>query len=1026
MTVATAGAAGGRAERVALVSGTSDFGDGFERLSRVPDELRIMKGVLADSAGYAIHPESRLNPTALDLQSSFREAARGGDGPPPEVLLFYYSGHAVELSPGRLTIATADSDRARGETLVSLDALFELLVEKGRPRPREVIILLDACQAGLAVTRLEERVAEARGKGTDVPVLSAIGAIDRLREARQLHFVDSFAAALRTTEALPTEQYLPMERLGGQLVARMAKLAGDEGAPTPELLPAFRESKAFLNPRYLGHSPVRRPLEAVDSTGWAFCGRGRAVDAVVGHLLGTDPGALMLTGAAGSGKSVVLDWIHNGAKGVSLPPGPDAPGPAPEGCLDLLVDVRGKTTEAAAWILSGSFTVADYDPSDPAAFVEAVVEAVAHEAERRTLHLCFDSVDASATPDTLHTSLLAPLAALGNVRVVTAGGKVPPGFAGREVDLDGPEFFAEEDLAALVAHILRHRRESNWAHLDQQRIDDIARATARAAGRSGLRAYLFAVSLSSEDPATAQVRADRTTADLFLEQLRSLDEDDPQWAPDLLLPVALAQGEGLPDDGRLWADVVEQASGRRVPAGELARVQRLAGEFLAAPEGGMHGHGWRFQGSPQAEFLVRDKGEAGAHAAFVAALAARLPARASGGRDWTAADRYTREHFAHHARLAGLLRDYLVDPEFLLMMNAEALNRALILVQEGAGDWVAHVRRLCTALNRADRTDGNTLSRLALLAQVHELPELARRAREAAIGWQPSLTYDEGPARTVHCVPGGGELLVDDEGEVRYREAGAASTAWQRLALPWHRDLLTTTSLVDAGGPALLAGEASGRAWIQRLEDGEGQGFDLELDCPLVACRMTAAGLLFAGTEGWQWRQDGVTGPVVPRDRLRFGGATAAVRRGVAHVAARTAREVTVWHADGTPLWSRPTRQKLGLTAIASDDEGVYTGAGDGTVVWTSWDGARTEDVTRHTSQVTQLQVHTAGPDGPLLVSAGKKGDIRLTPLHDGGGADDLVLGVDVSSVDIEDSQDDGAVEQLVVGTSAGVVRIAR
>ncbi|MET9732807.1 caspase family protein [Streptomyces sp. NPDC006458] len=1009
-------AGAGRPERVALVSGTSDFGSGFERLIRVPDELRMMKAVLAESAGYTIHPESRLNPRAGDLESSFRRAARGGDdGPPPDVLLFYYSGHAVELSRGRLTIAAADSEKDKGETLVSLDTLFELLVETGEPRPREVIILLDACQAGLAVARLEQRVAEERLRGTRLPVLSAIGAIDRLREAKQLHFVDSFAAALRTTKAEDTEQYLSMERLGTELAARMAKLVGDEGPPTPELLYAFRESKAFLNPRYLGDKQVRRPLEAADSTGWAFCGRGKAVGAVVAYLQGTDPGGLLVTGAAGSGKSVLLDWIHTGAKGVALPPGPDAPEPAPEGCLDLLMDVRGMTPEVAAWSLSAAFPVTEGDARDP----QAVVEAVAREAARRTLRLCFDSVDASPTPDALHTSLLAPLAALDNVRVVMAGSQVPPDFAGREVDLDGPEFFAEGDVEALVAHVLRHRRDTNWAHLDQQAVDDIARATAQAAGRSWLRAYLFAVSLSSEDPAKAQVRADRTTADLFLERLRSLDEDEPQWALDLLLPVALAQGEGLPDDGRLWAAVVAEASGRRVSVGELAHVQELAREFLAAPEGGMHGHGWRFQGSPQAEFLVRDKGEAVAHAAFVAALAARLPKRASGGRDWTAADRYTREHFAHHARLAGLLRDYLVEPEFLLMMNSEALNRALILIQEGAGDWVAHVRRLCTELNRADRTDGNTLSRLALLAQVHDLPELARRACEAAIGWQPSLTYHDGPARSVHCVPGGGELLVDDEGEVQHRSASAQPTSWQRLALTWRRDLVTTTSLVDVGGPALLAGEASGRAWIQRM-DGEGQEFDdLELDCPLVACRMNEAGLLFAGTEGWQWRQAGVNGPVVPRDRLRFGGATAAVCEGVPHVAARTAREVTVWHADGTFQHTYRPEQKLGLTAIASDDEGVYTGAGDGTVVWRSWDGAWVEDVTRHTSQVTQLHVHT-GPDGPLLVSAGKKGDIRLTPLNDGGRPYDLVLGLDVTSVDVD------ARGQLVVGTSAGVVRITR
>ncbi|MGV9975859.1 caspase family protein [Nocardia beijingensis] len=996
--------------RVALVSGTSTFGEGYSPLPRVPDELRMMKAVLVESAGCTIHRDSRLDPTVDQLRQSFERALDGDDGTPPDLLAFYYSGHAQELGDGDLVLAAHDSESMRLSSQLRVDDLFAMLVAEDRKRPREVVILLDTCHSGLAVTRFEQTQANERAKGTALPVFTAFGSIDRLRKAHQLHFADSFAATVRTAPGSEKDEFLPMDVLFDALVPRMRKLPGDDGRPPePEYLPPRSKSRAFFNPWYLPRK-IRRPQEANDTSGWAFYGRANAVDEAVSYLVGDQAGALAVIGSAGSGKSVLLDWIHTTAHADPLPVGPEPPAPAPLGCLDLLLDARGMTVDSIIQKLASH-----YGAGTERGDAQALIEKLAARPE--TLRICIDSVDASADPESLYASLLAPLAALEQTRVVLVGTHVPPGFTGPRIDLDHPDFFDADDIAAFVGHVLRHRKGTTWTHVDPKLVTETARATTRAAGLSWLRAYLFAVSLSSEDPATARVRAERTTAELFLDQLRTLDEDDPQWGPDLLLPVALAQGEGLPTDGHLWAAVVSETSGRHVGAADLERVRRMASDYLAAPEKGLNGRGWRLERSPNADSLVQAAGTAVSHAAFVRAMTERLPLRPSGALDWTTADHYTREYFAYHAHLAGVLTDYLDDPEFLLM-NSEALRRVLTALHDSPFGHIARVRSLCSELARTDRTDGHTLSRMALLAQVYELPELARHTSESAAGWQPLLTYRR-PVMAVYCLPDGGELIIDEEGAILGK--AASLDAWKILS-PRNRTAgITATSVIDISGPALFAGQINGQAWIQRLADGASfQVPDLALDCRVVACvQSESRGLLIAGTEGWQWRADRVTGPLVPRGRLRIGGAATAVSDNVPLVAAHTAKNVSVWRADGQLLHFYEPPQKLALTAIAADGDGIYTGAGDGSVWVTSWDGATCRKITAHSSQVAELRVHTTARHR-VLVSAGQQGDIKLTSLDSGSGAAfQAELGCHVSSVDVD------SIGHLVVGTSVGVVHIA-
>lgn len=1033
--------------RVALVSGSSTFGDGFKPLPRVPDELRMMRAVLAE-AGFTIHHGSRTNPEVKDLKTSFEQALNGEDGTPPDVLLFYYSGHGVDIGDRDILLAAHDSEKAVRSSMLDVAELMSLIIPGTKAaRPREVVILFDACRSGLAINRLNAEVNAQNAKATDLPLLTLISSTNGTTDAQQMHFADSFAAALRNTRAGEDDQHLDAHKLFAELQVRMEKGSENPKEPQlPEFVPPRGQIRAFPNPRYNPPRQVRRPPEANDDSGWAFCGRVEAVRDVVSYLAEAPPSEpgrpLVVTGRPGSGKSVLLDWIHTSSSPERpLPTGTRAPSAAPDKCVDLLLDVRGLRVDLIVSKLARRYGTGQED-------CPALVDAIGG----RGLRLVFDSVDASEEPELLYGTLLAPLAAQPRTHVVMATSEVPDGFEGRIVDLDADEYFHEADMVGLVEHVLRNRKSTRWSTTNARSIRDIALATTAAAGRSWLRAYLFAVDTCTQDPANAKVQAERSNADLFLDTLKRLsrdrDDDDPQWAREMLLPVALAQGDGLPADGRLWAAVVRAAGRPEAGPSAIIDVCREARDYLDVPEDGMNGHGWRLTHPPTAGYLADSDEARRYHELFVTAMTEQLPVLPSGQRDWSAADRYTREHLPHHARLAGVLETYLDDPEFLLAMNGETLYRTLGLLQESTDDRVANVRALCWQLMGTRwRPDGHTLARLALHAQVRALDELARRARAYASGWQavavdcrpPSVRPkaedrrlpedrdlpEDRSVKRVHCLPDGGELALTGS-RVFHRPGDADDTGWTEFdpdteQVKSRRDdppRITASSVIDyQGEPALFAGDINGAAWVALLDRRGLEIPSLDLHCPLSTCVKVGQTLLIAGSEGWHWRRARVTSERVDKPGLRLGEATAAVTADGLRVAARTAREVVVWDGEGERLRAFEPPQERGLVKITSNAHGIYTGAGDGSVWWSDWNGRSHRWITKHARGISELRLCTVG-DTQVLVSAGVHGDIRLSSPTPSGRARHFDIGLDVHSVDLHHNG------QIVVGTDEGLVRI--
>ena len=148
---------------------------------------------------------------------------------------------------------------------------------------------------------------------------------------------------------------------------------------------------------------------------------------------------------------------------------------------------------------------------------------------------------------------------------------------------------------------------------------------------------------------------------------------DPRTARELLLPLAYARGTGLPADGRLWARLASALTGRSYVVGDVIDVRRSAADYLLEEVG---------RDRPSIRLF---------HQALTEALLHERPDRRADEADIARAmfephpddprllpdDGYSRAHLPDHAAAGGVLDDYLVDPGFLVSVEAPRLLAAL-------------------------------------------------------------------------------------------------------------------------------------------------------------------------------------------------------------------------------------------------------------------------------------------------------------------------------------------------------------
>ncbi|MEU3887399.1 caspase family protein [Streptomyces sp. NPDC029041] len=712
--------------------------------------------------------------------------------------------------------------------------------------------------------------------------------------------------AVRLTGQLPA--FLPNPRRSGtgDRIDAMLQLWTEQRALREEefqqeLLPKARAAFAY------------HPAGAADAiSGWHFTGRREALRALTSWLTrqagpvagpgsvapapaerddaspaDTGSPALVVTGAPGSGKSALLGLVAalthrqwNAAVPLKALDLPETAVPPP-GSVTAAIYARGATE---ADVRAGIAAAVGTD----ARSTGALIEHLHHRSEPTTVIV--DAVDEASDPVDLVNSLLRPLIARGHdtgLRLVigarpfllpllthrTTMEADPPSVSGgaRVIDLDA----AYSDPAAVHAHVVQGLRAappgSPFSAAPPQIVSGVADAVADAAGHSFLVARIITTTLVRAphlpDPQDDAWRAGlpKVPGDAMRRDMEQRFGPDVDSARDLLLPLAYAEGQGLPWEN-VWAPLASHISGRPYTDDDIVRMRERAGSYIL--EYAVEGRSvYRLFHQALTEYVrgLRDAPEV--HAAFTEVLTAAVaplhwgergdrpdPADGTNGatsegshgdppvsRDWFRAHPYTRRHLAAHAAEANRLGPLVTDPYFLLAAAPAQLRRTLGALAPSSVHAPAASAFHAYSVRRQEGPRGELLSYLQLAARrngAHALATAVERF-ETSTGvrlpwhalwattvswWKIRHVLPQPTALAMAATGDGGVVTVDDTGRVR---------VWDTTA-----ETAQSTCTVEAGhcSLAILQNES---VCVAAREDG------------IIVLRDTATGSPVEGRHSW-------------------------------------------------------------------------------------------------------------------------------------------------------------------------------
>lgn len=324
--------------------------------------------------------------------------------------------------------------------------------------------------------------------------------------------------------------------------------------------------------------------------------------------------------------------------------------------------------------------------------------------------------------------LLRNLAGTGAVRILAGVRTAPAGTKRAEIlgafgntiprlFLESREFQRNEDVVDYVRHRLTHDDiQGHYRDHSPAELRKITWALARKARYNFLIAQLATLWLTQAtaprldlaDPTWEHILPE-TVGDAMEEYIRHCGAD-AELVRRILTALAFARGNGL-SLGRTWltmSDALHPA--HHLTLAELETVFHGAANYLIERTGNNDEHpSYRLYHHALDEYLrdhcVRYTPQRNPQQAITRGLTGAVPQGAY-GRDWGAADGYTRTHLAGHAAEAQELDDVIADPGFLLHAEPGPLLSALPRTRTEQGRLTAAVYRL-SSTSTAARTQQN-------------------------------------------------------------------------------------------------------------------------------------------------------------------------------------------------------------------------------------------------------------------------------------------------------------------------------
>ncbi|MFD5908281.1 caspase family protein [Streptomyces massasporeus] len=730
------------ARRFLIAAGTRSYRELGELPQAHEDVRRI--ATLFEGMGYErILREVSHDPDAAAFEDAVADWCAGADLAPDDVLVLYYAGHGDRPEAGGYRLACPDSTARRPRSWLSLENLTSTL--SASPL-RNVLIVIDACHAGKGAAGIgavaDAHVAvrprgDSGGAGTWVMVSA---------RHRDLAQDGVFPAELERAYALgdgPSQRYLAPAKLADR-ITRAFEQAGRRQHCACSVTDQTIQAPFFPNPRHdpraeagadqgpggdagdlTSHfSPRGRGVEQVHDSGSYFTGRKRALDALRARLAGPGGnGPLVVTAAPGSGKSAVLGRLVL-----------DARADGAEHRIDVSINARHQTIDDLVARLAAA---ADLTAAGPTALLAGLAD------RESPFRVVIDSLDEAgpggdkAEARRIAWDLLRHLATVPCVRLVVGvrrelllhlGDRVPV------IDLDSADYCEDTSTAEYVERILTDAGSPYEADPTTARV--VAEGVAQRAGRCFLVARMTATALCRGERVDVTVpgwarQLPSDTASAFQAYLERMPRDARTSALPLLTTLAFGEGHGVPRTG-VWTRVASRLSGITLTESDVDTLLDEDGSYLTAVE--VEGRKYfRLYHQELADHLkaraLRYRDLSSVQECFVGTLLDLVPSGEGGGRDWSRAEPYTRDHLATHAAAAGSIDELIEDPSFVLTAAAAGLvpavqhakrNPLLAMVVERCADLLAG--------RHGPHPD--PAAELAFVARAHGATAFARRAVE--------------------------------------------------------------------------------------------------------------------------------------------------------------------------------------------------------------------------------------------------------------------------------------------------------
>ncbi|MDG9677001.1 WD40 repeat domain-containing protein [Micromonospora sp. DH14] len=931
-----------------------------------------------------------------------------------ELVVLYWAGHGSTHGDHLYLWSRETPTRPRDDNAVAGRTLGQLLAAK---KVKQILLLIDACSAAggvqdiAAAFRAELQrytFADPRSK----PSLAVIGSADHDQPAREAAFTTALALVLRDdTWWTENDRYVYTMDIVDAVTARFDELGlsqapqhdmvGSVRLPNPHYnavvldgsVPTKQWRRRALSSRAAQHFVLKyRGIDLPADDGWHFAGRRDPLLAIVGWLRARPNGMLVVTGSPGSGKSALLGrlavlsdpyWRGVAVRAKAFDPECQDDTDPGVGAIDVGLHAKNKTLLDCLQDLADALDLPS--PIGGWSFPGRLVAAVGRL--RTPLTIMLDALDEAQAVDQwlIVTDLLRPLSELPFVKVMVG---TRPHRANRDeaeerealqarglVEVLAPETVVQldDDPGAVdaVAEYVRRRLLLEPGSAYRQDAPAVGIAAQTIAEHSG-GVFLFGRLISSAVAHSGRI-VDFTSAggkqllaggvgEAFAADLQRYG-DDARRVRELLLPLAWAQGHGLPRR-QIWLTLAnalrDRSRGADYRAADISWILAHAGAHIIE-SGEDEQTVYRLYHQSYNDHLRRHADVTAVQSTITSSLVALVNA---GGRRWDEASPYLRRHLAAHAAAAGRLGELVADPHFLY--HAEPLRLLQVL---GTVDFTDHV--LCRLYWRAadEMANASPVQRAALLQSValrDEPTAVSLLDSPAGLPWKG--LWSKGPGAHFHRrLPGhrgrvqaiafgeadGRQIVATGGTDATIRIAESATGQYLRT-LPGHSRGVERLAFGSIAGQAVLAsGSADGTVRLWNPATGE----------HLHTISVNAAGvssLVFCTLQG--------------RTRLVTGGAEG---------------RLWIWDpASSTRLRELPGHRGgvRGLAVLDLSDGPLLASAGGSDLTVRLWDlatGECTRVIKGHRDWVNSVALGRHG-DKVVVASGDSKGVVQLFDVSSG------------------------------------------